>query len=65
MTAPEFVDDVETSCVTADEVKARECLGRQEEMDAIAVYGARSEFPAVAASYVEAPVDQVLAAPSR
>ena len=31
-----------------DELKARECAERQEEMDAIAAYGNQREFPAVA-----------------
>ena len=31
-----------------DELKAKECDERQEEMDAIAAYGNQREFPAVA-----------------
>jgi hypothetical protein len=51
-------DDVEAGFVTADEAKARECAERQEEMDAIAAFSARTEFPEIAASYVRTPVGQ-------
>ncbi|HYP43675.1 MAG TPA: hypothetical protein VEQ66_00570 [Propionibacteriaceae bacterium] len=46
-------DGVDTSDVTAGAVKDKECAERQEEMDAIAIFSTRAEFPPVAASYVQ------------
>lgn len=53
MTSSIFSDEVDASEVTAGAVKAKECAERQEEMDAIACFSNHTEFPEVAATYVQ------------
>lgn len=36
-----------------EQLKAHECAERQEEMDAIAAFGTRCEFPSVSGAYVQ------------
>lgn len=61
MTSPIFNDEIDHN-LTAGVVKAKECAERQEEMDAIAVFSNRAEFPEVAATYVHSTTGQEPAA---
>ncbi|MEA2484665.1 MAG: hypothetical protein QOC55_2612 [Thermoleophilaceae bacterium] len=52
---------VHTTPESEEELKTKECTERQEEMDAIAAYGTRGEFPPVSGTFVRQVSDDVAA----
>jgi hypothetical protein len=40
---------------SAEEIKNKECVERQDEMDAIAAFEARREFPPVSGAFAQPP----------